>query len=302
MSDFVDGVKIDPKTGRRKWDKKEWEDRAKERLELQPEPYKIWASQKSHRPKHLDKNLELRNSKRAKEKRARQKQAEAAAAAEKIAKPKYDNKNPDNIEQNSENYKKFFAESRGYNFDFEGGVGQSNIVQQGGSKKGSAGRNMAGYYCNVCDCTLADNRSWLGHLNGRRHQRNLGQSVFKHKRSDVNEVMTAISLKKKQIEEKQEAYSFKDKIREAEEMEEKLRTKYKFEQKQRKKAKKRKLEEEAGPAVDVNGEAVEAGETIDEETGEKRAKNLDELVNDQEEMDMMAMMGFGGFSSSKKAK
>merc|ERR1711931_359916 len=47
-------------THRRTWDKGEYEERAKARIAAQPEPYRIWASQKSHRPKHLDQNMELK--------------------------------------------------------------------------------------------------------------------------------------------------------------------------------------------------------------------------------------------------
>lgn len=34
-----------------------------------------------------------------------------------------------------------------------------------------------GYHCTVCDCILRDSMTWLDHLNGKKHQRNLGMSM-----------------------------------------------------------------------------------------------------------------------------
>ena len=85
-------------THRRTWDTKEWnffqnlthiqqpkiknyhknwvgELRAKERIASQPEPYKIWASQKSHRPKFLDKDMSLKRGRQNQEKEQQRKQA-----------------------------------------------------------------------------------------------------------------------------------------------------------------------------------------------------------------------------------
>jgi len=212
-------VSIDPKTGRRTWNKEGWEQRAKQRLVSQPEPYKIWASQKSHRPKHLDQNLELKGSKFKQQRGEMQNlrdlakiRAENKPDELKNYKPKYNNKAPEGLDQNPENYKKFAAESRSYNFDFDSGVGGTSVLSKM-SKRGSGNMN-AGYYCSVCDCTLADNLTWVQHLNGRRHQRNLGMSVFKHTRSDVNEVKAAIEMKKQTDEKKAEHYDFKAKVKE----------------------------------------------------------------------------------------
>lgn len=289
-----DMVSIDPKTGRRTWNKEGWEQRAKERLISQPEPYKIWASQRSHRPKHLDENLELKGS-QFKHQRAEmqnlkklaQLRAEHKPDQLKNYKPKYDNKAPEGIEQNPENYKKFAAQSRGYGFDFDKGVGATNVVASMAKRGSGAGNMNAGYYCSVCDCTLADSNSWLQHLNGRRHQRNLGMSVFKHTRSDVNEVKAAIEMKKQTDVKKAEHYDFKQKVKEVEEMENKLKQKYKFEAKQRKKERKRQMRGE--------------GSSSQGESDAKIPKTEEEVEAAEEEQDMMAMMGFSGFNTTKKA-
>ena len=40
-----------------------------------------------------------------------------------------------------------------------------------------APRWQAGYYCEVCDVTLQDSITWLDHINGQKHQRNMGMSM-----------------------------------------------------------------------------------------------------------------------------
>lgn len=46
---------------------------------------------------------------------------------------------------------------------------------------------QAGYYCNICDCTLKDNIGWLTHINGKYHNRALGMNL-KTERVTVDEV------------------------------------------------------------------------------------------------------------------
>merc|ERR1711937_90532 len=146
--------------------------------------------------------------------------------------------------------------AREYKVDLDSKLGKSVVIT-----KNTASSNSGGYYCNVCDCVVKDSINFLDHINGKKHQRNLGMSM-KIERSTLDQVKERFAKNKAKLEEKKVDYDFDQRMMELKEEEEK--------QKEYRKNLKRKRKPEPEP---------------------------EEMVGDP---DMMAMMGFSGFGGSKK--
>jgi U4/U6.U5 tri-snRNP component SNU23 len=138
-------------------------------------------------------------------------------------------------------------------------VGKTTVVQAG------VGRNkQPGFYCKACDMVLKDNVAYLDHINGKKHQVNMGMNM-QVQRATLEQVQARLALLKKQKDETPVEYDLEARVKATKEAEEKE----KQERKERKKAEKEaRLAQEESPNSDLE--------------------------------DMAAVMGFGGFSTAKK--
>ncbi|KAJ3400495.1 hypothetical protein CcCBS67573_g06077 [Chytriomyces confervae] len=145
--------------------------------------------------------------------------------------------------------------------DFDALVNKTAVVSDAPGEQ-----KQPGFFCAACNIVCKDNINYLDHLNGFKHQRNMGMSM-KVERSTAEQVKARIALLTKKRKNPEPELNLAERVKVAVDAEEAT--------KQSKKEDKKKKKEEK-----VRKEEADQANKMDPE--------------------MAAMMGFSGFGSSKK--
>ncbi|KAK7692958.1 hypothetical protein QCA50_004599 [Cerrena zonata] len=149
--------------------------------------------------------------------------------------------------------------------DLEKNLGKTMVVQSTSGR----GPGVPGFYCETCNRTYKDSVGYMDHINGRSHLRALGQTT-RIARSTLEQVRARIAYLREKTKEASTAksFDFEQRLAEVRDKEAALRA----EKKAQKKAEREK----------------------------QRVEIVKDVAMTQGGDDMMNMMGFAGFGTSKK--
>jgi U4/U6.U5 tri-snRNP component SNU23 len=169
------------------------------------------------------------------------------------------------------------------------------------SKDAAITKSGIGWHCKVCDCFLRDSHTYLDHINGRKHQRNLGYSM-RVERSTKDQVASRLAALAKEKEkssskldleyEQDEDEMYHDIVKAKDEELKRKQEERKKERTERKKKKKeqQKLQPQEPLSADASEEASK-----DAEENEEVEEGDNEVEDGGINPELAAMMGFSGF-------
>lgn len=190
---FFQSVKID-NYGRRTWDTNEYERKARDRIE---ESQKEVAKKKAQ-------PYDLYKAKEDKEEGLVSSDSDDDAFEDWDFSERRERKSKKNKDEPP--VKRSLLQKRDYKVDLDSKLGKSVVVN-----KNAPSTSGGGYYCNACDCVVKDSINFLDHINGKKHQRNLGMSM-KVERSSLDQVKNRFAQLKKKSEEKEKEYNLSQKV------------------------------------------------------------------------------------------
>ncbi|KAL6560587.1 hypothetical protein OROGR_004146 [Orobanche gracilis] len=188
---------------------------------------------------------------------------------------------------------------RDYEVDLESRLGKTQVVTPIAPISQQV---VAGYYCSVCECVVKDSANYLDHINGKKHQRALGMSMR-------SERATLEQKKKRKTDEgsgkrpKKSTQKMKRLRIKADGEKEKVLGFYRVQQ--RFEVLKKRKDTGGFTEQDFDERILKQQQEEEERKRQRREKKKEKKEKPAEEEpemdpDVAAMMGFGGFRSSKK--
>lgn len=172
-----------------------------------------------------------------------------------------------------------FLKQRTQDLELDKNLGKSQVVTQHTIRP-----MQGGYWCSVCECLIKDSAAWLEHINGRRHNRNLGMNM-KVEKIGVDRVRDKLKAMRKTPE----AIEPDDIAARIEALEQEQE-----EKKRRKKEKKRKKKGKGAPGGeegDTTGDEGDPAEKRPKKADGEEEDEDDDDVEETEEMMMLKKMG-----------
>jgi U4/U6.U5 tri-snRNP component SNU23 len=165
---------------------------------------------------------------------------------------------------------------------------RSSVGGNAGSIRDGVTSTGVGWHCKVCDCFLKDSHTYLDHINGRKHQRNLGFSmrVERSTKDQLRDRLQALTKQKEAAAEPLLATDFDELV------------KQKDEQVQRRKEERQRKRQQR------KHEIPKAPPEPEPEVGNGDEHNVENEEVEEEGIDpaLAAMMGFGGFGGGNKTR